>query len=130
MTEVAEEVKEQEGSGVSGTLLKAAATAAAAGAAAVVARKAFSHDDQGSSNGAGKSNGSSASKSSDEKSGGSVGALGAIASGGWDAARDALMPAAEDAAGALGSYLGENGPEILRDRLVPAFIESFNEARQ
>jgi hypothetical protein len=56
------------------------------------------------------------------------GTLGSIASGGLDAARDALLPALEDAAGAAGAYLAENGPEILRDRIVPRFVESFNEA--
>ena len=62
-------------------------------------------------------------------SGGDVGSvLGSVLSGGWDAARDALIPAAEDAAGAAGEYLATKGPEIVRDRIVPRFIESFNEA--
>ena len=52
-----------------------------------------------------------------------------VLSGGWEAARDALLPAAEDAAGAAGEYVAQHGPEILRDRIVPRFVESFNEAR-
>jgi hypothetical protein len=44
-------------------------------------------------------------------------------------ARDALIPAAEDAAAAAGEYLASNGPEIVRERIIPRFIESFNEAQ-
>src|SRR5436305_1038495 len=54
--------------------------------------------------------------------------LSSVLSGGWDAAREALLPAAEDAAGAAGEYVAQHGPEILRDRIVPRFVESFNEA--
>jgi hypothetical protein len=110
--------------GVGSTAMKAVAAAAAAGAAAVVARKAFSHDN-GSSNGSSKQNGSS----SEEGGSKSLTGLGSLASGGWDAARDALLPAAEDAAGAAGAFVAENAPEIVRDRIVPRFIESFNDAR-
>ena len=46
-----------------------------------------------------------------------------------DAARDAVIPLAEDAAGAAGTWLGKNGPEIVRDKIVPRFITSFNEAK-
>jgi hypothetical protein len=55
--------------------------------------------------------------------------LSSALSGGWEAARDALVPAAEDAAGAAGEYLAQNGPDFVRDRIVPRFIGSFNEAR-
>jgi len=54
--------------------------------------------------------------------------LSSALSGGWDAARDALLPAAEDAAGAAGEWVAQNAPEIIRERIVPRFIESFNEA--
>ena len=55
--------------------------------------------------------------------------LSSALSGGWDAARDALLPAAEDAAAAAGEYVADHGPDVLRDRIVPRFIDSFNEAR-
>jgi hypothetical protein len=103
-----------------GTALKAAAAAAATSVAALAAKKAFSH--RGSSGGS--RNGGTNSSSGDA---GSV--ISSVLSGGWDAARDALIPAAEDAAGAVGEYLAENGPDIVRERIVPRFIESFNEAR-
>ena len=54
--------------------------------------------------------------------------VGTVLTSGWDAARDALIPAAEDAAGAVGGYLAEKGPEVIRERIVPRFIESFNNA--
>jgi hypothetical protein len=49
-------------------------------------------------------------------------------SGGWEGARDALILAAEDAAGAAGEWLANNGPDFVTERIVPRFIESFNEA--
>ena len=98
------------------TAVKAAAAAAATSVAALAAKKAMSH--RGSNGGNGNSG-----------SGGDAGSvLSSVLSGGWDAARDALIPAAEDAAGAAGEYLASKGPEIVRDRIVPRFIESFNEA--
>jgi hypothetical protein len=99
--------------------MKAAAAAAATSVAAIAARKALSN--RRSSNGQG---GNSSSR------GGSESVIGSVLSGGWDAARDALIPAAEDAAGAAGEYLARNGPEVLRERIVPRFVDSFNNARE
>ena len=100
--------------------MKAAAAVAATSVAALGAKKAFSS--RGSSNGQSSNGGESSRK-------GDVGSmLNSALSGGWEAARDALVPAAEDAAGAAGEYLARNGPEFVRDRIVPRFIESFNEA--
>src|SRR5437588_7700899 len=117
-----EEQKQESQQGVDGpgkgTAVKAAAAAAATSVAALAAKKALSH--RGSSSGNG-----------DSASGGDAGSvLSSVLSGGWDAARDALIPAAEDAAGAAGEYLASKGPEIVRDRIVPRFIESFNEANR
>lgn len=114
------------GSGVR-TAVKAAAAAAATGAAAMAVRKALA-----SSNGKSK-NGSTESGSSErsQKGGKTTGSLlTSVASGGWEAARDALLPLAEDAAGAAGTYLAQNGPDVVRDKIVPKFISSFNEARE
>ena len=131
MAEETEQITEQtdqggtsqgSGSGAGSTALKAVAAAAAAGAAAVVAKKAFSGG--GSSNGAAHRNGGSGENGSSKSS-----TLNSIASSGWDAARDAVLPAAEEAAGAAGTYLAENGPEVVRERILPRFVDSFNEAR-
>jgi len=112
--------KQQEGQGgAGGTAVKAAAAAAATSIAAIAARKALSS--RKSSNGQG---GNSSSRGDSES------VIGSVLSGGWDAARDALIPAAEDAAGAAGEYLARSGPEVLRERIVPRFVDSFNNARE
>jgi hypothetical protein len=36
---------------------------------------------------------------------------------------------AEDAAESAGRYLAEHGPDIVRERIVPRFIEAFNDAK-
>jgi hypothetical protein len=129
MSEQTEEMTQgaTQGGGVAATALKAAAAAAAAGAAAIAAKKAFSGGGE-DPNGASHENGGKVSNGAQRATAMGSGTLGSIASGGLDAARDALLPALEDAAGAAGAYLAENGPEILRDRIVPRFVESFNEA--
>jgi hypothetical protein len=109
--------------GGSSGLKAAAAAAAAAGAAALIARKALSSGDGGSTNGHRSHEGGASA------TGRQGGAFGSIASGGLDAARDALGPAAEDAAAALGKFVAQNAPDVVRERIVPRFIESFNEAR-
>jgi hypothetical protein len=114
------ESQAEEGGGGASTAVKAAAAAAATGVAAFAAKKALS----GRSSNGRSSNGGSPSKKGDIGS-----TLSSVLSGGWDAARDALVPAAEDAAGAAGEYLAKNGPDFVRERIVPRFIESFNEAQ-
>ena len=111
--------QEEQGRGAS-TAVKAAAAVAATGAAAYGAKKALSH--RGGDNDH-SSNGSSSSRKGDMGE-----MLNSVLTGGWEAARDALVPAAEDAAGAAGEYLAKNGPEFVREKVVPRFIESFNEA--
>jgi len=110
-----EQGNERGGSG--STAVKAAAAAAATSVAAIAAKKALSHR---------SSNGQSSNGGSQKGDMGSM--LSSALSGGWDAARDALLPAAEDAAGAAGKWLAENAPDVVRDEIVPRFIESFNEA--
>ena len=108
-------------SGGTGTAVKAVAAAAATGAAALAARKVMSGR-------SGSSNGSSSNGGGAQQEGGES-ILSSVLSGGWEAARDALLPAAEDVAGAAGEYVAQHGPDILRDRIVPRFVDSFNEAR-
>ena len=104
------------GSDVRKTALRAAAIAAASGATAIAAKRAFSQGDSesGGSNGGG--------------SGMNASALGGAMSSGWSAMRDALVPFAADAAKAGGEYLAENGPDFVRDTIVPSFIEGFQGA--
>ena len=105
------------GSNATRTAVKAAAAAAATGAAAVAAKRAFSSRSNGSTNG----------ESGSKKSGGSL--VTSIASGSWDAAQDAIVPLAADAAAAAGKYLAQSGPDVVKEEIVPRFIEAFNEAR-
>ena len=127
MPDQIEQTKEQATQGGGSGLKAAAAAAAAAGAAAIIARKALSGDH--SSNGQRSQNGGGGGGGGKDSSRQGGGMFGSIASGGFDVARDALLPAAEDAAAAVGKFVAENAPEIVRDRIVPRFIESFNDAR-
>jgi hypothetical protein len=122
------EGQEQSSSGSgTGTAVKAVAAAAATGAAALAAKKVMASR-------GGNSNGSSSNGDSPKRKGGDEGEdegsiLNSVLAGGWEAARDALLPAAEDAAGAAGEYVAQHGPDVLRERIVPRFVDSFNEAR-
>jgi hypothetical protein len=96
-------------------------TAAAAAAATTAVKKAMSHDHGRN----GDSNGDGASK---VKNAGS-GLIASAAATSWDAASDVLLPMADDAAESAGKYVATHGPEILRERLIPKFIEAFNDAK-
>jgi hypothetical protein len=100
-------------------VLTAAAAAAATTAATYAVKKALSHDQSGSSNGNGVGK---------TKSAGS-GLIASAAATSWDAASDVLLPMADDAAESAGKNVATHGPEILRERLIPKFIEAFEDAK-
>jgi hypothetical protein len=104
------------GSDARKTALRAAAIAAASGATAIAARKAFS--------------GSQQQDKSQQQNGGGDSLMGGMVGSGLNAARESLLPFAEDAANAAGEYLGRNGPDFVRETIVPAFIEGFQGAQQ
>ena len=64
----------------------------------------------------------------EERNGGGLARGGSLLSTVWDSAASSLLPLAEDAADAAGKWTAENAPDIVRDHLVPRFIESFNDA--
>ena len=102
------------------TVVRAAALAAASGATALAAKRALSSHD-------------SSSESGDEekrsRQGGDDGSMvSSMASSAWSSARDSLVPMLEDAAGQAGEYLAKNGPDILRENIVPRFIRGFERA--
>jgi len=102
--------------------LRAAAIAAASGATAIAAKRAFSdRQESGTSRRSDNGNDSGSAAAGDSMVSGML-------SSGWTAARDALVPFAKDAAKAGGEYLAQNGPEIVRDTIVPAFIDGFQGA--
>jgi len=109
--------------------LATAAVAAAAGVAAYGLRKALT------------SNGSSTSLVSqrddddredddegEDESGGGLARGSSLLSTVWDSASGSLLPLAEEAAEAAGRWTAENAPDVVRDQIVPRFIESFNDA--
>ena len=101
------------------TALRAAAIAAASGATAIAAKKAFSDRHE-----------SKPSKQQNGDSAGGESLLGGMLGSGWHAAKDSLVPFAEDAARAAGDYLGRSGPEFVRETVVPAFIAGFEGAQK
>lgn len=112
---VTEQVQEAvRGGGGRNTAIAAAAAAAATGAATYAVKRARSNNG-GDLVERGKSGASSI--------------LSSAASGSWGAARDMLLPIAEDAAASAGKYLAENGPDLIKERIVPAFIEAFEDAK-
>jgi hypothetical protein len=127
-TEQQENEEQQEQNGENGgsngghkTAVRAAAIAAATGATAIAAKKAFSSKDDESSG-----------ESKEKRSGGSgadASVMAAMLSSGWHAAKDSLLPFAEDAAGAAGEWVGREGPDYLSDSIVPRFIKGFEKAR-
>ena len=94
--------------------LKTAGVAAASSAAVVALRHALARN---------------AAQKSDEQ-GKSDEPLAVAVDAAWGAARDALRPSLEDAAGAAGRYAGEHLPETLLEVVVPRFVEGFHEARE
>jgi len=122
VSDVKENVEKTLGGNTGNVALKAAAAAAATGAATYAVRRALSHEEHSKSGNGSSSNGSG-------KSSRSSAILASAASTGWDAASDVLIPMAEDAAESAGKFVATHGPEIVRERIVPKFIEAFNDAK-
>jgi hypothetical protein len=101
--------------------LATAAAAAAAGAAVYGLKKALA------SGGNGKSARSEHDDDGDEREEGGMGAGGMLQSV-WESASDSLVPLAEHAADAAGKWVAENSPDLVREHIVPRFIESFQDA--
>ena len=130
---------QQNGSSGARTALVAAAAAAATGAAAFAARKAMSHDDQDDSperDDDGDDGESMVSKlrpskgvlSKNRGKRDTSSLISSAASSAWESAQGVILPVAEDAVAAAGKYLAEEAPDVVRERLVPRFIEAFNDA--
>lgn len=125
-TEQQETTQQGNGNGESNgghrTAVRAAAIAAATGATAFAARKAFSGRDD--------SDGDDESKQRRSGRGKDDTTVTAMLTSGWDAAKDSLLPFAEDAADAAGEWVAKNTPEIVSDTLMPRFIKGFEKARK
>lgn len=97
--------------------------AAAAGAGVYALRKALASGG-GSSNALARRNGDDEG----DENGNGGGSRSALLDTVWDSASDAVLPMAEEAADAAGKWLAENAPDVMRERIIPRFIESFSDA--
>ena len=113
-----------------GAALKVGALAAAAGGAALVAGKAMSG---GKSSGGGGGEGRNSARQNGGSGAGGRASLDkvvqAVGQGRWDVLKDVALPFAENGATSAGTYVAKQGPEILTERLLPKFIDAFNEER-
>jgi len=103
--------------------LATAAAAAAAGAAVYGLRKAL----------ASGGNGNASRSEHDDDYEDDEGEESGMRGGGmlqsvWESASDSLVPLAEQAADAAGKWVAENSPDLVREHLVPRFIEAFQDA--
>ena len=126
--ETESEQQETEQSGENGqsngghkTAVRAAAIAAATGATAFAAKKALSGRDEQADDDEGKAR--------RQSSGADDSMLAAMLVSGWHAAKDSLLPFAEDAAGAAGEWVAREAPDYVSEKIVPRFIRSFEDAR-
>jgi hypothetical protein len=53
---------------------------------------------------------------------------GSVLSTAVESASDSILPLAEAAAEEVGRWVAKNSPTVVRDRLLPRFIEAFNAA--
>ncbi len=111
-----EQTNESNG-GTAKTAARAAAIAAVSGATALAAKKAF---------GGGSSSTQEAKEPKERKRRSNDDVFSSMLSSAWDSARDSLVPMLEDAAEQAGKYLARSGPEIVRETIVPRFIDGFN----
>ncbi len=111
--------------------LATAAVAAAAGVAAYGLRKALTTGGGAASLVPGHNDEDDREDDDDDREGGNGGGLArgsSLLSTVWDSAAGSLLPLAEEAADAAGKWTAENAPDLVRDRIVPRFIESFKDA--
>jgi hypothetical protein len=119
---VAEQVEGAVKGGNRNTAIAAAAAAAAGGAATYAVKRALASDGS-------KSETQNGDKGRSRGSSGASSILSSAAASSWEAAADVLIPMAEDMAESAGRYLAEHGPDVVRERIVPKFIEAFEDAK-
>ena len=105
--------------------VRAAAIAAATGATAFAAKKALSGREQSGGGDDQTQQRQKRRRRNDDES-----VITEMVRSGWHAAKDSLVPFAEDAAGAAGEWVGREGPELLRETIVPRFVRGFEKSRR
>lgn len=106
--------------------LATVAAAAAAGAGAYALKKALTSG--GGSNAPARRDDGDEDRNDGEESENGSRSRSALLDTVWESASDAVVPMAEEAADAAGKWLAENAPDVIRERIIPRFIESFSEA--
>jgi hypothetical protein len=104
--------------------LATAAAAAAAGAAVYGLRKALAGGGNGTASGGARDDYDDDDDEREESGMRGGGMLQSV----WESASDSLVPLAEQAADAAGKWVAENSPDLVREHIVPRFIESFQDA--
>lgn len=114
------------GSSALRTAATAGALAAAAGTTVYVTRRVLRSEPGAQAGGEATNRASSAASSS----GGRFDTfLSTLNSQGLAAAANMLIPVAENAAHAAGVYAADKSPDVVADRILPRFVDGFNEAR-
>jgi hypothetical protein len=108
--------------------LATAAAAAAAGAAVYGLKKALASGGNGKSSRGEHDDDHEDDGDGEERKNGSSSGAGSFLESVWESASDAMVPLAEEAADAAGKWVAQNAPDLVRERIVPRFIESFNDA--
>jgi hypothetical protein len=104
--------------------LATAAAAAAAGAAIYGLRKALSN---GGGRGAGPGDNGDNGDDGDAGETGEGGGHSLLATL-WESASDTILPMADQAARTAGGWVAANSPEVVRSRIVPQFVDGFEDA--
>lgn len=106
--------------------LATAAAAAAAGAAVYGLKKALASGGNGKTSRGGHED--DHDDDGDERENGGGSHAGGFLQSVWESASDSFVPLAEEAADAAGKWVAENAPDLVREHIVPRFIESFQDA--
>jgi hypothetical protein len=109
--------------------VKAGALAAAAGTTVAAAAKVLGSRTGGDTDEGGEDEpgGAKASRSSRVRGAAKRGEP--LVTAGWDAAKGSVLPLLENGARAAGRFVAERSPDVVRDNILPPFIEAFMEAR-
>jgi hypothetical protein len=119
---------EEESSSALRRAVKAGALAAAAGTTVAAAAKVLGSRSADTGEGdEEKSGGAGSSRSSRIRGAAKRGEP--LVSAGWDAAKGSVLPLVENGARAAGRFVAERSPDVVRDNILPPFIEAFTEAR-
>jgi hypothetical protein len=109
-----------------GRFAAVAAASGATAATAIAARKAYTARMSGES---GEKGEKPARPERQRGSSDSISLARDAVTSGWAVAKDSVIPVIEDAASRAGGYVAEHSPELVRDVVLPKFIDGFEQAQ-